>query len=199
MPCACPSSLISHSRHHADSYARGCQPGLSCSCGPVCCPPHSPGPCLPPALPPGPELILHTSGWNSWDLNPGSPAHSPGGWDQFGARAEELGDGVGLGSPLTFNPRRPKLSLSHALLFGRASPQDPPLSPSTDTSSLKWVPDSPTWSSGILLRLLLPRGGWTRTPAVAIRLLPGDFGGTGGTWGCAGKPSALGWTLTCGL
>lgn len=90
VPCACPSGLASHSRHHADSYARGCQPGLSCSCGPVCCSPHSPGPCLPLALPPGPELILHASGWDSWDLNPGSPAHSPGCWGQLGARAEEL-------------------------------------------------------------------------------------------------------------
>lgn len=44
----------------------------------------------------------------------------PPGCGGSGARAEEW-DGVGLGSPLTFNPRRPTLSLSHALLFGRAS------------------------------------------------------------------------------
>lgn len=165
VPQACPSGLASRSRPHADGISPWVRAGGSAAAvGPFAAHPSSPGPCLPPALPPGPAVNSPGQWVGQLGPQPRLSAAQPvlgtalsrGTLHPGAGVSLEPGlrnrDGVGLGSPLTFNPRRPTLSLSHALLFGRASP----LSPPTDTSSLKLVPDSPTWSRGTLLWPLLP-------------------------------------------
>lgn len=81
-----------------------------------------------------------------------------------------------------------------------ASHQDSPLNSPTSTSPIKLVLDSPTWFGGTPTSYgnsSQDRDG-PLTPAVAIKLLPGDFGVAGGMLNCAGKPRLpLGWT--CGL
>lgn len=81
-----------------------------------------------------------------------------------------------------------------------ASHQDSPLNSPTSTSPIKLVLDSPTWFGGTPTSYgnsSQDRDG-PLTPAVAIKLLPGDFRVAGGMLNCAGKPRLpLGWT--CGL